>query len=104
MTEQKTYKLVLQGSDGKTYFAHVDWLETQLEIGDLKLRIKELEKPLRKQQILKILKIEGLRSREWLRRHVPKFEWWDFWELLDEGKVFSERHGNRTMYGVANKP
>lgn len=104
MTEKVTYKLVLQGNNGKTYYAHVDWLRTELKIHDLEARIHDLEKPLRKQQILDILQTQGLRSAEWLRRHIPHFEWGDFRELLDEGKVFSEQHGNRTMYGVVNEP
>jgi len=108
MTSEVTYKVWLQGSDGKNYLVTYEGLKTDLGITklqeqheQLRARVRELEKPFRKQKILDFLKhwVKPTTIRT-VMRYVPTFEFSDFNELLAEGKITQEQHGKLTVYKI----
>jgi len=98
-----TYKVWLQGSDGKNYLVPLeafknDWLNIN-SIADtlarLEERVERIEKPIRKFELRQLLK-KGPRSWNFLSRRG--FYWRDLNELIQEGKVVEEKHGHISMY------
>jgi len=107
-----TYKVWLQGSDGKNYLVTYEGLKTDLGITKLQeqletlpRRVWELEKPIRKQKILDFLKnwVKPTTMRT-IMRYVQTFEFSDFNDLLAEGKIVKELHGKLTVYKLASNP
>lgn len=94
------YKVRLLGSDGKEYIITYQRLKQNLGICDLEQRVSQLEKPIRKQEILDLLQKEGPRTYNYIFRRIYKMRFSDFDELLTEGKITSRKSGTRTMYEV----
>ena len=115
MSSETTFKLRFEGSDGKYYSVdlsnpeHVNWLHQRLGICSFKARIQELErkvedleKPVRQQKILELLKNEvSGRTEGWIKRRVPKFCYSDLSGLKAQGKLVSFRVGNCWKYRLA---
>jgi len=98
----KVEKIYVLGEDGKTYCVTKEWMMQFLGICDLKNRVHTLEKPMRMQRILDVLKAEGkARSIYWIQRHIPDFEWGDLRELERDGKIYYFKSGTHTMWQLA---
>lgn len=102
------YQVWLLGSDGKNYVITYESLQQKLgickledEILDLARRLTIAERPLRKKKILELLKQEGPRSMVFIRNRIMYFQTTDLHELVNENKVFKEKHGNRALYGIS---
>lgn len=99
MKKKVTYRVRLEGSDGKIYLECFEALAVDLGIPTLKLRIDTLEQPLRQQKILDLLKSEGPRSGNYLSRHLPDYRWTDMWDLINvKKKVVKKYHGTQGIY------
>lgn len=112
MSSEVTFKLQIQGSDGKIYCvdlsnpSHVDWLHQKLgicplkaRINDLERRMQEAEKPVRLQRILELLKNQQSgRTEGWIKRRLQKFCYSDLSDLKAEKKLVSFCVGNCWKY------
>lgn len=101
--------------DGKTVLANWQWVNQYLGISDLQrrmnnledsikgleYRIRFLERPLRKQKILKLLAEDGKpRTMRWLAYRMREIWIQDLWELEKEGKLGREKHGHHLMFYI----
>jgi len=108
MTSEVTYKVWLQGSDGKNYLVSLetfkkDWLNINSmadSLVKLEERVERIEKPIRKFELRQLLK-KGPRSWHFLSRRG--FYWRDLRELIQEGKVVEEKHGHFPMYRLTEE-
>lgn len=99
----KVEKIFVLGDDGKTYTVTKEWMKQYLGICNLEHRVHSLEKPLRMQHILDVLKAEGkARSSNWIQRHIPDLEWRDVWDLERDGKIYNFKSGFHTMWKLAS--
>ena len=101
-TMVKVEKIFVQGDDGKTYTVDKNWIRQFVGICNLEHRVHTLEKPMRMQQILDVLKAEGApRSSSWMERHIPDLEWRDVRDLERDGKIYYFKSGTHTMWQIA---
>ena len=112
-----TFKLQIQGSDGKIYtvdlsnLSHLDWLHQRLGICPLKTRLQaleqrmeEVEKPIRQQRILELLTNESSgRTESWIRRRTQGFRYSDLSDLKAEKQLVSFRVGNCHKYKLSEE-
>ena len=106
----KVKKIFVQGENGQTYTVTQEWMKQYLGICDvgkkivaLENRVHTLEKPMRMQKILDVLKAEGKpRSSYWIERHIPDFRWPDLWDLEKDGKIYYVKSGSHKMWRVAS--
>ena len=83
----------------------IDILESSVrsEIENVKWHIKELEKPMRKQKVLELLKSGEHHCFEWFQnRSYPPIELRDLEELVAEGKleVILQPKNKRKLFGL----
>lgn len=105
----KVQKIFVQGEDGQTYTVDKEWMRQYLGICNLNDKLKDimnrlniLEKPLRMQHILDVLKAEGKpRSSAWLYRHIPYLDWMDVVDLERDGKIYHFKSGFHIMWQLA---
>lgn len=106
----KVKKIFVQGEDGNTYTVTQEWMKQYLGICDvgkkivaLENRVHILEKPMRMQKILDVLKAEGKpRSSNWMWRHIPNLEWRDVVDLERDGKIYYVMSGTHKMWRVVS--
>jgi len=101
-TMVKVEKIWAQGADGKNYLVNKNWMRQFMEICILERKVHALEKPMRMERILRILRAEGKpRSSHWMQRHIPEFEWADIRTLERDGKIYYVKSGSHTMWQLA---
>lgn len=66
-------------------------------------RLNDLEKPVRKNRVLDLLREEdGKRHNAlWFVNRIHNLAYWEIEELLTEGKLSASMRGSQPMYGLA---
>lgn len=99
------YEVWLRGADGKNCLVSYQGLKNDLGICELERRldaltrrIEILERPLRKEKALDLLKDGSAHTWPWLQRRVPGLGFGDREELIADGKIVSEWHGKVQLW------
>jgi len=102
-----SYKIMLQDSKGKTWIANMTWQELMQKLDHLEKttsklwdeyymiteRLQELEKPIRQQKILGLLKGEKVpRTWAWINRRANVF-YSDLNDLIGDQKIVRMKRG-----------
>ena len=110
-------KIMLQDSEGKTWITNMTWNElieridhlekTTSKLWDEKyahdIRLEELEKPIRRQKIVDLLKSENVpRTWGWIQRRISVI-YSDLMDAIGNQQVVPVKHGFKILYLIKNK-
>jgi len=96
--------------DGTNKIASPSYIKSLLGIDKIEARISEinkvidvLEKPMRKQKILRVLNDGKPHTERFIKRRLADYRYLDLLELKDEGHIKREIHGTQYCYRIVAK-
>jgi uncharacterized protein (DUF1697 family) len=104
------FKLEHHGDPSNVWVVSPEWVQRVLginalkqQVQDLKDRVYKLERPIRQDKIIQLLKADNqVHGLLWIQRRLS-ISYWDLEDLVDKKVLRRVKHGTKTMYELVKE-